>query len=98
MIIIAACIQSGAFGFASVAVLMSVVALAYQLKVQRCAMFGARLPDAPARRDEPPFMAAAMVALAIGCVGLSALVVGGLESPFLIGPAARALLGGRYAY
>jgi len=43
LIIILACVESGYYGFAAVAVAVSVVTLAYQLKVQRLAFF-ASLP------------------------------------------------------
>jgi multicomponent Na+:H+ antiporter subunit D len=94
LIIILACVQIGAYGFAAAAVAMSIVTLAYQLKVQRQAFFGAPTSTSAIVKREPRLMAAAMIFLAIGCVALSVLVVGGLGSPYLIGPAADALLGG----
>ena len=97
LIIIVACIQGEAYGFAAVAVAMSIVTLAYLLKVQRYAFFGEPPSGAPPVHGEPRLMVAAMVFLTIGCVGLSALVVGGLDSPLLVGPAARVLLGGTFA-
>jgi len=42
-------------------------------------------------------MATAMAVLAIGCLALSVLVISGLSSPILVGPAAQALLGGLFA-
>ena len=50
--------------------------------------------DAGGRRT--PWIVGGMIILAIGCLGLSALIVGGLDNPFLVGPAARALLGGKF--
>ncbi len=97
LIIIVACVQSGSYGFAGAAVVMSIVTLAYQLKVQRYAFFGATSPPSAPLEGEPRLMATAMVVLAIGSLALSALVVGGLSSPILIGPAAQALLGGMFA-
>ncbi len=76
---------------------MSIVTLAYQLKVQRHAFFGAPTSLANNAQGEPRLMAGAMIFLAIGCIGLSALVVGGLENPYLVGPAADALLGGVFS-
>ncbi len=97
LIIILACVQVGSYGFAAVAAAMSIVTLAYQLKVQRHAFFGAPTSvSAPVQR-EPWLMAVAMVVLAAGCIALSVLVVGGLGSPYLVGPAAHALLDGTFA-
>lgn len=96
LIIIVACVQASAYGFAVVAVAMSIVTLAYQLKVQRHAFFGAPPASLQPLSPEPRLMATAMIILAIGCLGLSALIVGGLDNPFLVGPAARALLGGKF--
>ncbi len=94
LIIILACVQSGFYGFAAAAVAMSIVTLAYQLKVQRYAFFAAASPVSAPFQGEPRLMAGAMLVLAIGCVALSLLVVSGLNSPILVGPAANALLGG----
>jgi len=96
LIIVVACVEAGSFGFAAVAVVMSVVTLAYQLKVLRHAFFQAPPDSAPARR-EPRLMATAMVALAFGCLVLSVAVISGLGDPILVGPAARTLLAGVFA-
>ena len=79
---------------ATVAVLVSVVTLAYQLKVQRQAFF-ARLPETLAGLGrEPRMMALAMILLAVICVALSLAVLGGLDDPWLIGDAQRTLAAG----
>lgn len=96
LIIIVACVQSGSYGFAAVAVAMSIVTLAYQLKVQRYAFFEAPPPVSKAMRGEPRLMVIAMVVLAIGCVVLSMLVIAGLSSPYLVGPAAQTLVRGTF--
>jgi len=94
LIIILACVESGYFGFAAVAVAISVVTLAYQLKVQRLAFF-ASLPDALQNlRREPRLMALAMILLATGCIALSFAVLGGLRDPWLIGAAQEVLTAG----
>ncbi len=95
LIIVVACVQSGFYVLAAVAVGVSVVTLGYQLKAQRYAFFGAS-PVSTAPLAEPRLMATAMVVLAIGCMALSVLVIGGLGDPILIGPAAQALLGGTF--
>jgi multicomponent Na+:H+ antiporter subunit D len=96
LIIIIACVQVSAYGFAAVAVAMSIVTLAYQLKVQRHAFFGTPTPELTGVEREPRLMVVAMILLAAGCVALSMLVLGGLSSPYLIGPAADALLAGLF--
>ncbi len=94
LIIVLACIESGYYGLATAAVLVSIVTLAYQLKVQRMAFFAA-LPDALANiRREPPMMALAMILLAVGCIALSFLILSGLRDPWLIGTAQQVLSAG----
>ena len=89
-----ACIEAGYYGFATVAVLVSVITLAYQLKVQRQAFF-AELPAAlRILRREPGMMSLAMILLAAGCVALSFAVLSGLRDPWLIGAAQQALTAG----
>ena len=94
LIIVLACIEAGYYGFATVAVAVSIVTLAYQLKVQRGAFF-AELPAAlEGLKREPRLMSLAVILLAAGCVALSFAVLGGLQDPWLIGPAQRALTAG----
>ncbi len=94
LIIILACVEVGSLGFAAAAVAMSIVTLAYQFKVQRHVFFGAPAPETVRIQREPKTMVAAMILLTAGSIALSLLVVGGLSSPFLIGPAAHILTGG----
>ena len=94
LIIVLACIESGHYGFAIAAVLISIVTLAYQLKVQRMAFFAA-LPDTLKDiQREPPLMALAMIILAIGCIALAFAVLTGLRDPWLIGAAQQVLSSG----
>jgi formate hydrogenlyase subunit 3/multisubunit Na+/H+ antiporter MnhD subunit len=72
---------------------MSIVTLAYLLKVQRH-VFSGPAQSAPVRT--PALMIAAMVVLALLCVGMAFLVVPGLDAPFLVGPAADVLLRGAF--
>jgi multicomponent Na+:H+ antiporter subunit D len=96
LIIILACVESGYYGFAAVAVAISVVTLAYQLKVQRLAFF-ASLPGALQNlQREPRLMALAMILLATGCIALSFAVLGGLRDPWLIGAAQEVLTAGAF--
>jgi len=97
LIIILAAVEAGFVGFAIVAALVSIVTLAYQLKVQRGAFFTASPTTSMAWRQEPRSMAIAMILLSIACLALSLLVIGGLHDPFFIGPAVDTLLAGPFA-
>ena len=96
LIIVMACVQSGFYGMALWAVLVSLVTLVSFLKVQRYAFFGA--PKASAREAVPTpwLMAAPMVALAVLCLVMSLLAVAGLEEAAIIRPAADVLLRGKF--
>lgn len=98
LIIVLACVQVGAYGFAVTAVAMSIVTLAYQLKVQRHVFFGVTTPLSARIQREPRMMVVAMIVLAIGCIALSVLVMGGLSTPYLIRPAADTLLSGTFEF
>jgi multicomponent Na+:H+ antiporter subunit D len=103
LIIVAAGIQTEHTLWAITVVVMSIVALAYQLKVQKEAFY-----DSSSAPDENPlsnttrlepinessFAVVPMILLAIGCAASSLLVITGLEQPILIGPAADALMQG----
>ena len=94
LIIVLACIESGYYGFAVAAVAVSIITLAYQLKVQRMAFF-ASLPESfRSLGREPRMMSLAMILLAIGCLALSFAVPGGLRDPWLIGAAQETLSAG----
>jgi multicomponent Na+:H+ antiporter subunit D len=96
LIIVLACIQAGHYGFALAAVLVSIVTLAYQLKMQREAFFAAP-PDGMVQvRREPRLMALAMILLALGCVALSFAVIPGLGDPWLVGDAQAVLSSGTF--
>ena len=94
LIIVLACIESGHYGLATVAVLISIVTLAYQLKVQRLAFFAALPETLKDLRREPRLMALAMILLAIGCIALSLVLLTGFRDPWLIGPAQQILSAG----
>ena len=104
LIIILACVEAGFYGFATVAVLVSIVTLAYQLKVQRMAFF-AELPTELAGAigaalrgtgREPRLMSLAMILLAVACIALSLAVLGGFRDPWLIGAAQQTLSAGTF--
>ena len=100
--IVSAAIQAGHAGWALVAIVMSIVTLAYQLKLQK-AFYAARhaIAQSTVTREneveqvvEPLLIAIPMVLLAIGCLALSLLTMTGMQQPFLIAPAAEVLLQG----
>ena len=105
LIIVFAAIQTGHTLWAIIVVVMSMVALAYQLKVQKEAFYSVgdapeedrfAVSARPERIREPLLNAMPMVLLALGCVGLSLLALTGLESPVLVGPAADVLIRGAW--
>ena len=96
LIIVIACVESGYYGFAAAAVLVSIITLAYQLKVQRMAFFSALPENLKGLHREPPMMALAMILLAIGSIALTFAVVTGLSDPWLIGSAQQVLSAGSF--
>jgi multicomponent Na+:H+ antiporter subunit D len=90
LIIVLACLQGGQPWLALAAVLVSLVTLASFLKVQKYAFWdAAKLPGAV--QEVPALMRTAMLLLAVLCIALALLVIGGLGTPFLIAPATEAL-------
>jgi multicomponent Na+:H+ antiporter subunit D len=96
LIIILACIEAGYYFFAAVAVAVSIVTLAYQLKVQRTAFFAALPENLRGLGREPRLMSLAMILLALGCVLLSLAILSGLRDPWLIGAAQQTLSAGPF--
>ncbi|NIP86976.1 MAG: NADH/ubiquinone/plastoquinone (complex I), partial [Planctomycetales bacterium] len=104
LVIVVAAIQAGHAGWAMVVVVISIVALAYQMKVQKEAFYAGVAAEEPplARgaagrwRGEPVLIAVPMILLAVGCLALSLLALTGLRHPLLLGPAAEVLMSGRF--
>ena len=94
LIIIVACVQAGYYGMAAWAVFVSLMTLASFLKVQKYAFFEAAKGALVEVRRIPLAMGLAMVLLAFCCLAMSLFVVTGLDQPWLIAPAAQALLKG----
>jgi len=91
LIIVMACIEAGHPLLALTAVLVSLMTLASFLKVQKYAFFEAARASLSQVREAPLLMRCSMLLLAALCLIMSCLVITGLDSPLLIGPAAQAL-------
>jgi len=92
-LVILACVEAGRYGFALLAVLGSVLTLASFLKVQKYGFFGDVAERWKNVREAPVLMSAAMLVLAVACLGLSLLVVPGIRDIVLV-PAGQVLLAG----
>lgn len=91
LIIVLACIDSGHHWLALVAVLMSLATLVAVLKLQKQAFYAEHKPATVHAVEVPLLMRSAMLLLAVLCVVLALLVLGGLKTPYLITPAVNAL-------
>ena len=91
LLIVLACVESGRHGLGLAAVLVSLVTLASFLKVQKFAFFRAAPPGMGQVREVPVLMRTSMLLLAALCLGMSLLVMTGLRTPYIIGPAVQAL-------
>ena len=70
LFIIMGLVYSGRYVLAVITILVSVLTLAYYLKVQRYAFFGKLGEGLEKVKEAPPLMCASMVALAIICIGV----------------------------
>ena len=97
LIIIIAAIEAGQFIFAFLAVLVSIVTLAYYLKLQKMAFFG-KLSDLLAQvKEVPSFMCISMVVLAMLSIVMGVLLIPAVKEIFL-DPAVEVLTdAGNYA-
>jgi len=97
LIIIIAAIQAGYFGFAFVAVLVSIITLAYYLKFQTFAFFG-RLDESNQKAKEVSWpMKSAMVILAVICLLTGLLILVPQLKPFMQAAVNVLLAGNGYA-
>lgn len=101
LLIIIACVQAGRFGYAVIAILMSVLTLAYFLKIQRYAFFGKIKESLVNIKEVPAPMCISLVALAVLCliIGLDAFrIIQSVDSSWfvrvLIEPAKEVLVNG----
>ena len=70
LFIIMGLVYAGRYVLAVITILVSVLTLAYYLKVQRYAFFGKLEESLEKVKEVPPLMCASMVALAIICIGV----------------------------
>ncbi|OIN98453.1 NADH/ubiquinone/plastoquinone (complex I) [Candidatus Desantisbacteria bacterium CG_4_10_14_0_8_um_filter_48_22] len=101
LLIIIACIQAGRFSYAVIAILVSVLTLAYFLKVQRLAFFGKIKETLSNIKEVPVPMRVSLIVLAVLClvIGLDAFrIVQGMDSSWLVrvllNPAKEVLVNG----
>jgi len=83
LLIILAAIEAKHFIFASIAVLVSILTLAYYLKVQRLAFFGELKGSLKGVKEVPLTMKLSMIALSIICIFGGLLLLPGLQKNFL---------------
>lgn len=83
LLIILAAIQAKHFVFAAIAVLVSILTLAYYLKVQRLAFFGQLKNSLKGIKEVPLTMKLSMITLSIICIFGGLLLIPGLQKNFL---------------
>jgi multicomponent Na+:H+ antiporter subunit D len=83
LIIIAACVEAGHYGYAFCAVLASILTLAYFMKVQKYAFFGELKESLKAVKEVPVFMKVSMILLSIVCLGGGIFLLPGVYPAFL---------------
>jgi len=97
LLIILAAIEAKHFIFASIAVLVSILTLAYYLKVQRLAFFGELGDSLKEIKDVPLTMKLSMIALSIICLSGGLLLIPGIGKNFLNLATAVLVNGNNYA-
>ena len=90
LVIILACIQTGRYWLAVIAVIVSLLTLASFLKVQKYAFFGELNPDHAQVKEVPSSMRIAMILLAILCIFGGVLLTPPLKG-MLLDPAVEVL-------
>jgi multicomponent Na+:H+ antiporter subunit D len=83
LLIILAAIEAKHFIFASIAVLVSILTLAYYLKVQRLAFFGDLKESLRGIKEVPLTMKLSMIFLSIICIFGGLLLIPGIQKNFL---------------
>jgi len=83
LLVIVAAIQAKHFVFASIAVLVSILTLAYYLKVQRLAFFGELRSTLTGIKEVPLTMKLSMIILSLICIFGGLLLLPGVQKNFL---------------
>ncbi|MBA7465934.1 Na(+)/H(+) antiporter subunit D [subsurface metagenome] len=83
LLIILAAIEAKHFIFASIAVLVSILTLAYYLKVQKLAFFGELKESLKGIKEVPLTMKLSMITLSIICIFGGLLLIPGVQKNFL---------------
>jgi len=83
LLVIVAAIQAKHFIFASIAVLVSILTLAYYLKVQRLAFFGELRSTLTGIKEVPLTMKLSMIILSLICIFGGLLLLPGVQKNFL---------------
>jgi multicomponent Na+:H+ antiporter subunit D len=97
LIIIVAALWGGFYPEAAILIAVSVLTLAYYMRVEREAFFGPVPDRLKSVREAPAMMNLATVVLALGAIGLGALYLPGLRE-LVLQPVSQVLLEGlRYA-
>ncbi len=97
LIIIFAAIQARYFGLASIAILVSIITLAYYLKLQRSAFFGNLKSEWIRIKEVPSTMRLSMIVLSILCLVGGLLLIPAFKGVFLTSAAEALSVGKEYA-
>jgi len=97
LLIVVAAIQAKHFIFASIAVLVSILTLAYYLKVQRLAFFGELRSSLTGIKEVPLTMKLSMIILSLICIFGGLILVPGVQKNFLNLATAVLVNGNNYA-
>lgn len=98
LIIIIAAVQAKYFGFAIVAILVSIVTLAYYLKFQSFTFFGKLNSSLEKTKEVPILMRLSMIALSLICLLGGILLIPNISEHFIRPACDVLLLGTRYAF
>ena len=93
LVLIIAAISAGQVILAAVAIVTSIVTLAYYMKLQKMTFFGALQDTFKDLKEAPAFMCIAMIVLAVLSLGLGVLLIPSLKEMFL-DPAMKVVAGG----
>lgn len=93
LILIIAAISAGQIILAAVAIVTSIVTLAYYMKLQKMTFFGALADAYKDLKEAPAFMCVSMIVLAVLSLGLGVLLIPSLKE-MILDPAMKVVAGG----